>query len=196
MRLITFGCSLTVGYGLDDVGVNPKACSKFSWPSNLAKLFDCELDNNGLSGASNKEIHWNVLNYNFKQSDVVVILWSHKDRWCVINEKVQQVNAWSNDRESKMFFKFLHCDEDMSIDLHTRIQSVNMLLSKKNIQSFHAYADINYRKNYNWFDVKTLNVDMGRIRRNYPKAKFDHHPGIEAHDVFAREVYSEIKEYL
>lgn len=196
MKLITFGCSLTAGYGLDDVGINPKVCSQFSWPIKLGKLLDCDVDNQGSNGASNKEIQWNVLNYNFHRSDIVVILWSHKDRWCIINEKPQQVNAWNKDKTSKMFFKFLHTDTDMSIDLHTRIQSVDMFLSKKNIKSFHAYADIDYKKNYNWFDIKTLNVDMGEIRRTYPKAKYDHHPGIEAHDVFATEVYKEIRNKL
>lgn len=196
MKLVTFGCSLTVGYGLDDVGINPKVCSQFSWPSKLGKLLHCNVDNQGVSGASNKEIHWNVLNYNFEKSDIVVILWSHKDRWCIHNENIEQVNAWNKDRTSKMFFKFLHTDKDMSIDLHTRIHSVHNYLDKQNIKNFHAYADNDYKEHFTWFDIKTLDVDMGKIRRTYPKAKYDHHPGIEAHDVFANTVYKEIKEYI
>lgn len=196
MKLVTFGCSLTVGLGLDDVGLNPKVCSIYSWPSNLSKFLKCDLDNRGISGASNKEIQWNILNYNFNSTDIVVILWSHKDRWCLHSKEIQQVNIWNNNKASKMFFKHLHTDEDMSIDMHTRIQFVKMFLDKQNIKNFHAYADTKYKRHYNWFDVDTLKVNMGQIRGTYPKAKFDNHPGIEAHSVFATKVYNEIKEYL
>ena len=197
MRLITFGCSLTLGSGLEDVGIRPEHPSKFAWPNVHSTLLGCTLENKAAAGASNKQIQKLVQEYNFVSNDVVVILWSHKDRWCVFDgDFTNQINAWDSDIKSKMFFKFLHNDTDMSMDLHNRIHYVNMYLNNKKIKNFHLYADIMYKNTYKWFDVDMLHTNMAELRHANPPAKYDHHPGIEAHSIFANQVYKEIKEKI
>ena len=197
MRLVTFGCSLTLGSGLDDVGIVPKHPSNFAWPNVLSRLLKCNVTNQAVAGASNKHIQNLVQEYDFIKNDIVLILWSHKDRWCVFdNDRTHQVNAWNSDKRSRSFFKFLHNNIDMSIDLHSRIHYVNMYLNNKNIKNFHLYADTNYKTAYKWFDVDMLHTDMKECRSTNPPAKYDHHPGIQAHIMFANQVYNEIKDKI
>jgi len=88
-RLITFGCSYTYGQGLPDCEntvvntgiknfyINSSTSSKQGWPSILSKQLDLELVNISAPGASNFEILHNILNFKFKETDTVIIMWSH-----------------------------------------------------------------------------------------------------------------------
>lgn len=186
MRLVTFGCSLTQGFGLD----SPKSIkpSKKAWPSILGGFFDCPVINRGYPGASNKEIHWNILNYNFRPDDIVVVLWSWKDRWCVLNEpSLKRVNSWDGTERSEYFFNNLQNDFDMSVDLHQRIQHAAYYIP---VPNFHAYCSRSHRRDFKWFDVEMMDCDIESIRKTHPKAPFDHHPGEQAHITYAKELYT------
>ena len=81
-KLIVFGCSFVYGHGLPDCiaadgqSQGPKP-SKLAWPSHLfAKQGFKSLDNQGICGASNKQITRAILNYDFNEPCVVVIQWS------------------------------------------------------------------------------------------------------------------------
>ena len=88
-RLITFGCSYTYGQGLPDcqntiintgikkLSIIPSTSSKQGWPNILSNQLELELVNISAPGASNFEILHNILNFKFKESDTVVIMWSH-----------------------------------------------------------------------------------------------------------------------
>ena len=85
-RLVTFGCSLTYGQALEDR-------SKDSWPAQLGARLNLPVHNQGRCGASTKRIWWQIVNFPFKQDDLVVIGWTHKDRWCIIkNDFIQKSN--------------------------------------------------------------------------------------------------------
>tara|TARA_B100000035_G_scaffold312040_1_gene322698 strand:+ start:3303 stop:3983 length:681 start_codon:yes stop_codon:yes gene_type:complete len=81
-RLITFGCSLTQGQALEE----NVEFSKLSWPYVLANKLNRTCVNNGENGASAKRIWYNILETKFEPDDIVVILWTHMDRWCIIYE--------------------------------------------------------------------------------------------------------------
>ena len=85
LRLITFGCSYTYGEGLSDVkksilGGNPINQSKLGWASLLSQKLNLELVNISYPGTSNTEILYNILTFDFKSTDIVVIMWTHPIR--------------------------------------------------------------------------------------------------------------------
>jgi hypothetical protein len=81
-RLIAFGCSFTYGQGLPEcaIGNNDSKVSntpsELAWPAALGKLLKIETINKGIPGASNLEILYQILNFEFKNNDIVVIMWT------------------------------------------------------------------------------------------------------------------------
>ena len=79
-RLVTFGCSLTQGQDLEE-GVE---YSRLAWPFLLGQKLNLAVTNCGKNGSSVKRIWWDIMNFDFHSNDVVVILWTHINRWCII----------------------------------------------------------------------------------------------------------------
>ena len=87
-RLLAFGCSHTYGESLPDC-LPPKGFvapmpppSQFAWPNLLAKKLNRECVNLASCGASNKQIHYNIVNTNFENDDLVLVLWTQHSRSC------------------------------------------------------------------------------------------------------------------
>ena len=76
-RLITFGCSLTWGVGLKDDGLQP---SKSAWPTLVAKELNLKLVNKGEPAASNNEILYELLTFDYKKDDIVIVMWTYSYR--------------------------------------------------------------------------------------------------------------------
>lgn len=114
-RLIAFGCSITHGAGLNDIfepSDNPSrrasatgghknnhdyyggVGSKFAWPIRLQNQLESSgnpvntVVNNGWVGASNKRIWNNIVNFNYEEKDIVVVLWTFKERDCMFQEEL------------------------------------------------------------------------------------------------------------
>jgi len=193
MRLVTFGCSLTQGYGIETqtLQVSDKA-----WPSILGKLLNCEVLNYGRGGSSCKEVHWTLLNHKFKLGDFVIMLWPQTyGRWCVIGRKTIRKYLLSNinDTTAQQWFDSHYHREDSLIDLHQRIQHAHWYLNQQNIKNYHAYTNrLGHMKKYSWFDVDMLRLDMKQLRARHPTCKFegDPHPGEECHEAYAKELYT------
>ena len=192
-RLVTFGCSLTFGMNLDDNYPNNEFPSKFSWPTNLAKLLDVPIENKGILGASNKEILYTLLNYNFNADDIVFVLWSHHDRHCIITDEniVDPIGIWQKkNKSSRLFFKQLWNFYDRKIESYFYYNFAHLYLQEKNIK--HVF--LVHQKGYidltlEWNSINFLNVFLTDIRDRYPLAKDNSHPGIEAYKIFAEDIY-------
>ncbi len=101
MRLITFGCSLTQGIGLDglthkeheyyrspqDAILHIKPASEHAWPHLLAKKLNLECVNLGRGGSSPKFVFQMIKEFQFQPSDTVVIQWPSSLRRCVWAEE-------------------------------------------------------------------------------------------------------------
>ena len=99
-RLVTFGCSLTYGQALENR-------NKDSWPAQLGARLNLPVHNQGRRGASTKRIWWQIVNFPFKQDDLVVIGWTHKDRWCIIkNDFIQKTNDDFNSDDPEVVMNF------------------------------------------------------------------------------------------
>jgi len=107
-RLIAFGDSQTYGHGLPDCWDYEKKTllkepSKLSWPNYLVKhlgLDEVVLTNYTASpGASNLEILYKILCFDYKPGDVVTIYWSFTARDIIFNEQYYgKVGAWDTNK--------------------------------------------------------------------------------------------------
>lgn len=184
-KLITFGCSITYGQYLD----NP---SEKSWPSVLAKKLGLACDNQGVPGASAKQIWWNIVNYDFSKHDTVAILWSYFDRWCIIKQdQIERFNVWDVKKNQKTqdYYEHFHDDYDMLIQYLLMVNHAQQYLDNKGItKQIHLTVDP-IDKNFSWNQVRFVPVYLDDYRKQFPRAQDNQHPGAEAYKEFAKQVY-------
>lgn len=197
-RLVAFGCSYTYGHGLKDcvtpdLGHGPVP-SLLSWPKLLADKLNLECINEGVPGASNKQIWHKIMNYAFSKTDLVFILWSTNERHCIINEDrtVSPIGHWSETKFSKSYFKYLYNGVDQSIDSNLRIDHCSYYLSNKGIKHYNMLFKKQAIEDFN--NTVILKTNFRELKHNMPKAVDKLHPGEEAHTKFAQEIYGEINE--
>ena len=204
MNLITFGCSYTQGIGLEDVYPESSKISKLAWPQKLADLIGCTVTNLGWGGSSNKKILHNILKYDYNTNDVVVVCWTHKDRWCIIKEdEILDIGLWHvpNNRKydgwasietmkrSEVFFENLHNENDMLLQMQRDIQLAKYWLEKRKIKNYHFSVSIDeyFEKYEKWFDVKLLNINFLKLKNNFPGLD-NSHPGWQAQETVAKNI--------
>ena len=186
-RLIAFGCSHTYGHGLDDCWNNltkqpGKTPSKFAWPNRLAQVLDRECVNFGSPGASNKEILYNIQNFDFAKDDIVCILWSYITRYCILftNKINQIVNEYKPNEFSE--YDYLH-------QQWTCMNYANMFLEKKNVEQYHfTVHNDNIKNPPKWSEVNIQTLDFQFYAHTFPKALDLIHLGKKAHKNIAKDM--------
>lgn len=99
-RLIAFGCSFTYGQGLPGykIGDNyynvSSQPSPLSWPFKLGEMLELPTINKGIPGASNLEILYQILNFDFEKNDVVVVMWSLPNRDMYFISDTKQIKPY------------------------------------------------------------------------------------------------------
>lgn len=200
-RIVTFGCSLTFGYYLEDCPKDSLTPSKFSWPSVLAKKLNKPVLNLSEQGSSNKQIWKSIVDANLTEFDCVIVLWSHIERWCVFlsEEEKNKIGPWNSlaNKRSNAFFKYFFNSYDMNIDMSMRSSYVQLYLDRLNIKHYQMISrPMYYPPKYKWNNVEYLPIDYGKIRNSNPLASDNKHPGREAHEIYANEIYKYIKNDL
>jgi len=223
-RLIAFGCSNTYGEALPDCwdndhstyGPNP---SKFAWPQLTADALNLECINLGVPGTSNKQICNDVLNTEFEETDIVVIMWTYVTRTCFFQNKeevmqyggsknskrilVQDVSNTRHDRERRkynaMYYKSFYTDANSNIESYMYLNLVNLFLSEKGIKSYHISCNSiqhGVRKSLQSFTLSPPEwncVDLPNIINCFiDKALDNAHPGIESQ----KNVSNVIRKYI
>ena len=79
-RLITFGDSFTYGHHLVDN-------NKQAWPAVLGTIMNLPVVNVAQPGSSNVEILAEILNFEFKDNDLVIIGWTFVERDIVFKKE-------------------------------------------------------------------------------------------------------------
>lgn len=212
-RLITFGCSCTFGQALPDIWdykknipILEQGPSKYAWPQLLADKLNLECVNLGIPGSSNKEIWYTILNTEFFKDDIVIVMWSFFDRWCVIKkDELKYIR-----HQESLFFKYFHDDYDMLLDFYLRINHIQFFLQNKVKLLKHTIAKenpnhmtLNYNpmeeKNENIYDVPNWNQVIfsdACLPMNIKPYAMDHnHPGIKAHEFCANKIETELINY-
>lgn len=223
-RLIVFGCSNTYGHGLSDcirgIGYPGHSPSKIGWPNHLHKwLFkhkDYRLINKGFCGASNKRIWHNALRYDYKKTDLVVVMWSFLGRYAILEDEKIQGTPMANPRltnihyshvfegitylpqqADKYFFEEIFRFYDAEISTVLYMSHLHYFLKEKGIKLYNLYVDEDGLKQSS-LDVlpKDINLKMTPFHSlpyHLDIADDGVHPGPKSHEKMGLEIYKWIK---
>jgi len=203
-RLVAFGCSHTYGFGLEDCyeGKNKKDpgmyASNHAWPAVLSNLLNLENVNMSAPGASNKEIWYEIVNFNFKPTDLVFVMWTSFSRWCTLkSDYLSRIGTWTKGKSTKAFFRYFYDSNDQNIDLNLRISHTKYHLYNLGIKNYQ----LNYKERD--FIPCTFTQDHPIVplyfrfyEQTYPLAYDKTHAGKLAHRKFAENLYDEMKKNI
>jgi hypothetical protein len=196
-RLIAFGCSLTFGHGLPDCHQEPnqpgKQPSKYVWPEVIAKRLGRICINLSEPGSSNKRIWHNVINFKFKKDDIVFILWTYNERWCLLKNKNFIVNygPWQNTLETLYYYDKIYADYDAMMQTKLYVSHVNFLLKEKNITLYNLTTKKSTAEIFKLSGQTVPHIPLyicDTYRQNYPLALDNKHPGVECNEVYANDI--------
>ena len=190
-RLVAFGDSCTYGHGLADCylpnGREGPIPSVQAWPFLLARKLQLVPENQGQAGASNKEIWYKAVNFDFKKGDIAVFLWSYLNRHCMIlPEYIDRYGPWLKSERSNKWMQYQFNDYDSNLDLWLRIDQITKYLSSKKIKCWHylgdPYSDVSkwHHTELKYFPAKYLDF-----------ARDGKHPGFKTQQKFADIVTSD-----
>jgi hypothetical protein len=197
-RLITFGCSFTYGAGLPDCcgvgdeGPPEDAPSQLGWPSILAKKLNVELVNRGRAGASNLEILYNILSFDFKPDDVVVVMWTVHLRDMFFKKSFfskygfKQLGMWCTDRLAVKWMTGL-TDRDMTTKSWIYMHHADLFFKEKTIQYLHYPAFYREFEDYkpNFINIDNLCKSEIQLVDKVP----DGHPGLQSNLLTANVIF-------
>ena len=199
-RLITFGCSYTYGEGLPDVKRipiidQPSSPSKLGWAHLLSQHLGLELVNMGFPGSSNTEILYNILTFDFKEDDTVVVMWTHPvrdivfDKWTPIIFMRKRLGPWSKEKNKSTMWKINI--QDYIIKTWMCIHHADLLLTSKKLKYIHYPYDIT--------EIEPHQINKIKINNLYTHGFYnldkvpDGHPGIKSNIATAQQMYDIIK---
>ena len=197
-RLVTFGCSFTYGSALADTYEFKPGPSIYAWPNVAAKELNIECVNKGIPGAGNKEILHYIQNFDFHTDDIVCVLWTYQDRWCIIKEDgIENFIAHRKGRSNQYYYQFLHDKNDLWLDSFTRINFAKLFLDCKGIKNLHFIMHKTIlEKIPAWSKVNFEDVFMDEYRFSNPLGLDDAHPGELAHQKFGLDVSKKINSFI
>ena len=203
-RLVTFGCSLTFGHGLEDCFIPPNqpgpTHSEFAWPSIVATKLNLQLVNTSRPGASNREICHTILDFDFKKDDLVVVLWTNLYRWCKVTPEgiKDQFGMWQEGPITDNLAEHWSEEYDLVVTASHCINLANYHLKHHNIKHIQILSGSGIKSDFQW-DFRKLKWNNAKledydfsVRNEYPKALDGGHPGPEAHKKFAKLVVKSI----
>lgn len=199
-RLITFGCSLTYGAGLEDCmlddGTPGPTPSKLSWPSCLGNSLNVEVINKSEPGASNFQILHNILNFDFEPKDRVVIMWSYVDRDMLYTDSgIRPLGAWQRDQLMTHWLA-LHNFTDRATKTWYCIHHGSLHLKSNNLK-YHNYI-VNLKPllkfKPKWFNEQVHDIDVQKIK-TIDLAHDKMHPGPNAHKELANRIGKTFNEH-
>tara|TARA_B110000503_G_C7030136_1_gene363639 strand:- start:97 stop:684 length:588 start_codon:yes stop_codon:yes gene_type:complete len=189
--LITFGCSYTYGVGLPDDSITP---SKSGWASLLSQELGLKLINKSEPGASNTEILYEILTFNFKKDDTVIIMWTHPIRdimftkWTKFKLLRTRLGFWSkkNDKTNKDWERQVD-PIDFIIKSWICIHHAGIFLKLKNLKYLHYPFNIVELDKYPIKELEISNLCRdGMIITDY--GTDNQHPGLESNILTAKNI--------
>lgn len=199
-KLVTFGCSITYGHGLADCVVNKfepgKVPSKYAWPQIVADHLGLSLDNQSRPGASNLEILHKILNYKFKETDYVVVMWTFSNRDYIFGNKNlitqkqsgTQVGSWQTGSLLDSWVA-VHSESDLATRTWLNVHHANLFLKSMNIPVYNFFVSLKYLKKYkqSFVAVPYSNIKVEKLEE-IDKALDNLHPGPKSHIAIAGKI--------
>lgn len=205
-RLVAFGCSFTYGQGLPNskIGNNTTKFasqpSDHSWPYKLAEMLNVEGVNKGIPGASNLEILYHILNFDFKPNDIVVVMWSLPDRDLYFQSSrgfkpFRQLGTWLTNRNKYEEEWFKNLDfKDNCIKSWIYIQHADLYLKSLSLKYIHYPILPNLLEEYRPEFIKKIDNFFNNGFIDIDKCQEGSHPGILSHIETANVVYKILNE--
>lgn len=200
MRLIAFGCSLTYGAGLKDCFIPPDRPgprpSKHSWPFLIAQELNIECINQSRTGSSNKEIWHNIISFDFKDDDIIFIMWTYPDRTCILHpkkDKSEQIGIWNNDK--KIFYKDFYSEYDTKTMSRLFVSHANCFLEKKNVKVFNLVVDRRFKYIFKMNDqvINHIPVYIWTYENQFQLSQDNNHGNEECHREVARLIMNHLQ---
>jgi hypothetical protein len=168
-RLITFGCSYTYGTGLIDCqdkkifsfSKHNSKPSNIGWAAQLNEKLGTSLINKSFPGASNFEILYEVLQFDYEENDVIVIMWSHylRDLFFTKFFKIpslrRRLGLWKTTGLSRKWVEQMS-QRDYIMKSWIYMQHADLYLKDKKIKYIH-YPSV--PKELNEFEVPQIHID-------------------------------------
>lgn len=194
-RLIALGCSHTYGHGLEDCffpphGYGPEP-SKLAWPNQLSQLLEIEQTVNlALPGCSNKYICHAASCFDFKPTDLVVVLWTYNDRTGIFKSQDDYyiIAHWKDSKYSKKFIKSYYSNYDISFQNSIYINYLKLLLKQKNTDYFYDFLE-----DSTTIDSHFVNLNFDEHRKNYGSSLDGYHMDSQGHSEWAKLWYNKIQ---
>lgn len=198
-RLIAFGCSMTHGHSLPDQGnlwdtisVQEVPPSKLAWPAIVGKELNLPVFNQGIIGASNKEIAHTALEFDFKQDDLVIVMWSSPYRTCVLHNDRYNDSYFANGdmKFERIFFKTAS-DFDLFTTDAMYQHLVDLHVKSYNNKIYHTEMRyISGREYPNWLKGNKL-PSIDPYLKDF--ALDGQHPGVRSHYDYGKALAELIK---
>jgi len=197
-RLITFGCSITYGHGLEDCYIEPNnpglVPSQKAWPSLLANMLNLELINCSNPGASNLHILWKLLNFDFNDDDLCIVMWSFFGRLPYSNLKYDSSIVNWNDYSSRVVKQLPELEEESIVvknymSIH---HGYLYLLSKKIKHNFIIWPIDGFRYANYFVKIPTILQEINSNHCSLDKALDGAHPGSKTHMSIATQLFDKI----
>ena len=191
-RLITFGDSLTFGHWLDPTDTYP---SDRAWPKVLGDMLGYRVVNTAVPGHSNIQILKDILNFEFQQTDIVIVGWTYPQRDYIFRKNLLgmdtsiQVNVWHKDTKFIEKWAAVHNNYDLSVRTGLHIHHAECFLKTKNVQQHHfstSWAWYEVMPNFILTPTTYINED---ILTMVDKALDNSHPGHVSHSNAAKKLY-------
>jgi hypothetical protein len=191
-RLVTFGCSFTYGQGLPDCPTGVEAPSQYSWPCLLSTQLDRQLVNRGIPGASNLQILNEILNFEFEETDLVIVMWSLIDRDTIFFKRVFskgnlliKVGVWTKNIIAKRYLKQLDI-HDQKLKSWFYIHHADLYFKNKKVEYMHYPAVVGELTDCKPNFIKVDNMHQDGV--SWIDTTADNHPGIESNKETAKRI--------
>ena len=206
-KIIAFGCSNTFGQGLPDcykmegdIGIGLEKSSQYAWPEVFAKKMKKSCVNLAQPGSSNRQILWQILNFEYYQPrDCVTILWTFINRSSIIKSQHEisqlHIREWSGQPiENKAWRKYkvetYNEYDEMIRSLHY-IDYADRFLKDRVGYVMHYVTDntlLDHKQPYVQADI----IRNGKLlMTEYPKGLDGVHHGIEGHQALGSQAVND-----
>jgi hypothetical protein len=194
-RLITFGDSFTYGQYLPDRSTQ-------SWPAVLSSLLKYELVNNAICGSSNIEILIEILKFDFRPDDLVIVGWTFIERDIIFKKQTLlgklfnwhdhiRIQAWQDNEESLQYIN-LHNDFDMAVRSGLYVHHSELYLKSLGVEQYHIHTQNRNTKPEYFCKPNHFIKNFKFVRTD--KALDNSHPGVESHRQTANKIFSKLNE--
>ena len=206
-RLVVFGCSYTFGHGLSDcldvfsdgMRIPPESPSQLGWPNILANKLLVPVLNMARPGASNLEILYSILSFNFLPNDTAVVMWTHCMRDIIFKEDDMnpllrlRLGPWSNENYVTAWVQKAS-ERDYALKAWIYINHSDLFFEKNNIKFLHypAAPQELLEFKFNFISSKQICFDGFEI---IDFADDNKHPGNNTQQLIADKIFNKLNEH-